>query len=141
MANNRWIMSVVTALDKHVGSDEAKKVLEECGRNCARSTGLLKKFQALKVKVTNVEELYSVLAEKLHDHVALEDGQLFFLYPKCYCSHVKEKPGLVSHSHCNCSAGWIKEMCEQVTAKSVDVDILQSVIRGAESCKFKVTMP
>jgi len=47
---------------------------------------------------------------------------------------------LLPASYCLCSVGWVLEMFEIVAQKPVRVDLVQSVKRGASSCKFLVRL-
>jgi predicted hydrocarbon binding protein len=41
-----------------------------------------------------------------------------------------------SSTYCNCSRGYLLELFEQIFEKPVKVDLVESVIQGAKSCKF-----
>lgn len=39
---------------------------------------------------------------------------------------------------CNCSLGWQKRTWETVLGKKVDVELVESVLRGGKRCVFRV---
>ena len=39
---------------------------------------------------------------------------------------------------CYCSRGWMKEVFETIVEKPVDVNLIESVKRGGEACRFTV---
>ena len=58
---------------------------------------------------------------------------------KCYCSLVNQTPKPFSSKiYCQCGVGYIKQQFESAFGKTVDVELVQSVITGAESCKFLI---
>ncbi len=59
-------------------------------------------------------------------------------YSQCNCELVADGPDRLPDMYCACSAGWIKEMFETVTGKTVQVERHQTVKTGADSCKFTV---
>lgn len=57
----------------------------------------------------------------------------------CFCPVIRERldegmPGC----YCYCGAGWFRQQWEAATGKPVRVDVVESVLRGDESCKFAV---
>lgn len=66
-------------------------------------------------------------------------------YFYCHCPWVKEafresiKP--ISHVFCNCSAGYYKAYWEIVLGQPVEVEVLESLLTGAPSCRFAVQLP
>ncbi len=70
-----------------------------------------------------------------------QDGRVIHLaYPKCYCEIVADGPARLPDVYCHCSAGWIKEMFETAAQRNVRVETLQTIKRGAGSCRFLITI-
>jgi hypothetical protein len=61
-------------------------------------------------------------------------------YPTCYCPLASEIKEALSPTYCNCSAGWLKEMYETVTVKPVKVEVLETIKRGGQACRFNVIL-
>jgi len=60
-------------------------------------------------------------------------------YNKCYCSLVKQtKKPFPTKTYCHCGIGHIKQLFESALKKPVEAELVQSVITGAESCKFLI---
>lgn len=60
-------------------------------------------------------------------------------YNKCYCGLVnKTKQPFKDSTYCHCGVGHIKQFFESAFGKPVKVELVQSVITGAESCKFLI---
>jgi hypothetical protein len=60
----------------------------------------------------------------------------------CFCPMVKEHldDGL-SPTFCNCGAGWFRKQWERILDHPVKIEILHSVLKGDEECKFSVHLP
>lgn len=58
----------------------------------------------------------------------------------CLCSMVESKPEGMSSTFCHCSIGYVKEMNELKFGRTVDVELIDSVLKGGKRCKFKITV-
>ena len=72
---------------------------------------------------------------------ALREGDVVKVtYPRCFCPLVSDFKEPLSASYCFCSAGWLKEVYETVSGKPVTVEIVETVKRGAQRCRFNVKL-
>jgi len=65
-------------------------------------------------------------------------------YYYCHCPWAREavKSGeRVAPIFCNCSAGFHKKPWEAALAQRIQVDVLESVLRGDERCRFAIHLP
>jgi len=130
-----WITALMKNMDEQLDEQTRTKLLESCGRNCARR-GAISMAEAGK---GDVAKLVQSLAKFLgKENCYLEGTEVHLTYPKCYCELVAEGPDRLSDTYCNCSKGWVLEMFETVAQKPVKVETLQTIKRGAPSCKFLV---
>ena len=134
----RWCNTIVTELETSLGPDAAARILRVCGRDCAHLSGLIGRLQGQGAH--SIEELYAVLHSIIPDLVELDRGDLYVAYPKCFCGLVQESLTTTPPLHCECSVGWVQEVCAAASPLAVDVELLQSVIRGADRCRFRVRM-
>jgi hypothetical protein len=59
----------------------------------------------------------------------------------CLCPMAEaQAPGDLSPTYCLCSVGYVKEMHERRLGKPVEVELVDSVLRGGKRCKFKITV-
>ena len=133
-----WIETLLESMEKNLDEDTRKKVMQHCGRFCARAHAL-EMFQGLKTKTNNLDEFL----EKLNATIPgvtwkKEDEETITVeYEKCFCP--LHHTGLVdSSTQCNCSTGWVKENMEDYFEKEVKVTLEQSVLQGYPSCKFTI---
>jgi len=118
-------------------SEEVRiEVLENCGRTCIGAP-TIEKAKAIKRNARNLAQLIDGL-NKQHiggGRLSLENNQILVEYGKCYCGMVSKTKERFSSTYCNCSRGYLLELFEQIFEKPVKVDLVESVIQGAKSCR------
>jgi predicted hydrocarbon binding protein len=133
----RWIGTLVDDLVVEIGADEAKVVMEACGQQCIGQS-VLDKAKLLKRDSSDIDEFL----EKLnHAHIGggklQRDGSVIFAsYERCYCGSVSKTRQPISTIYCQCSCGWYKKLFEATLEKPVKVELIDSVIHGADTCQF-----
>jgi hypothetical protein len=59
----------------------------------------------------------------------------------CLCPAVEaQKAGTISPTYCWCSVGYVKEMHERIFGRTVNVDLVHSVLTGQKRCRFRITL-
>lgn len=135
----RWILDAVKGLDREMSQDACARVLEQCGRSCLPA-GLREMAEAIGNKSETPSEAIEQLAKKI-DVMRIEDDAIYMEYPECYCEHLQGVPAADTPDvFCQCSIGWIKELFEAATGRSVNVTLEESVVRGGSRCRFRVLM-
>ena len=135
----KWIANLIAGLDEHVDEKTRSKILERCGRQC-QSQSFIKKAKGIYAKSKSDVEFLEKLAS-VYKHLHLDQGNVYIVYPKCYCSQVNKIPrGKLSGTYCNCSVGWAKALFEGALGRPVEVVMEKSIIRGDEQCKFRIIL-
>jgi predicted hydrocarbon binding protein len=130
-----WIVALMANMDEQFDEKTRAKLMESCGRDCARR-GSIRMAESAR---GDVGKLVQSLANILGKKNCFMDGNVVHLgYDKCYCELVAEGPERLSDTYCNCSTGWVLEMFETAAQKPVEVELLQTIKRGAPSCRFLV---
>jgi predicted hydrocarbon binding protein len=131
-----WIKSLMETLDSQVDEPARLKIMEECGRACARrgaAAGLSKAAGG------DLDKLVSTLGGHLGRENVRREGNLVHLrYTKCFCPLVASGPERLSKTYCHCSRGWAMEVFGAVTGKAVTAELLRSIKRGDAACEFIV---
>jgi len=95
------------------------------------------------VRVGNI--LYHVKIPHMAKEYLAETDEAMKRYYYCHCPWAKEslRPGEVPvpASFCHCSAGFVKKPWEAVFGQPLEVDIVESVLRGDLQCKFAIHLP
>ena len=141
-----WWRGAIERLEKEVGKETAIKIMESCGRKCCGGT-----YRKLAEKYWKESESVEDFLDKLNNYVwhgqvvgigggglKLKDERTIIGgYDRCYCGQVKQtKEPFPTDIYCRCSARWFKQFFESALGREVEVDILQSIITGADSCEF-----
>lgn len=135
----KWVCTLMAGLDEHVDKESLAKILEQCGRQC-QSQSFVKKARSIYEKSADVNKFLDELG-KVYKHLHRDGGNVYLIYPKCYCSMVnKVPPGKLSGSYCNCSRGWAKTLFEGALGRPVEVVMQESIKKGDKQCKFKVIL-
>jgi len=59
----------------------------------------------------------------------------------CLCPMAEaQAPGNFSSTYCLCSVGYVQEMHERRLGRPLEVELVDSVLRGGKRCKFKITV-
>lgn len=95
---------------------------EECGRN----------LDAQYQKYGNTDTFFARV---------IEPGRSYEVgYPRCFCGDVLYG-GVADAAHCECSRNSILYILQELLpGKDIQVEILHTVLGGAENCRFKVTV-
>jgi len=68
----------------------------------------------------------------------LQDNVIQAGYDRCYCGSVSAGKERMPLTYCYCSTGWYKRLFEEVLSRPLQVEILQSIINGADTCRFLI---
>lgn len=133
----QWIVSLMDQMQAALTPAQCQHMLEACGSDCARR-GALNAASRFKGDLPGFIATFQQWIGA--ENVTMQGNQVFVTYPECFCEMVKDLPGELPEAYCYCSAGWLKEIFTLVTQQPVQVEILQSVKRGAQSCCFIVSL-
>jgi len=130
-----WITTLMKNLDGQFEEKTRAGLMEACGRDCARR-GSIKMAESCQ---GDVRQLVKSLAKILGtENCTIKDNVIHLGYDKCYCELVADGPKRLSDTYCFCSKGWILEMFETASRRPVKVEVLQTIKRGAPSCRFLI---
>lgn len=145
-----WLRRFFGVLDRTLDEETRKKIMMTNGKICyqewIKSTGRERKTLTL-------EQLSSWAKDNAKDDsIRVEGNVIYFQFTSaaetgqpapeggCLCPLVESKPAGLSSTYCLCSVGYVKEMYDQLLQKSVDVELVDSVLKGGKRCKFKITL-
>ena len=137
-----WMKSVFHLMDQELQPDDRNRILEKCGRNCAFGCGIIEKLQKEKLEPGDTEKIFQRLQspEFFGNRISQGDGCFYTTCEECFCPFVSDSIAETLGSYCECTKGWTKQVFETAFQRPVQVDIEQTIIRGAESCKMKVRL-
>jgi len=133
-----WIKGAIERLERQIGKEKSVKIMENCGRDCCGPKHS-EHAKQLMSESKSVEEFTGKLSRGGVKFKLKDENTVVGEYSKCYCSLVNQTPKPFSSKiYCQCGVGYIKQQFESAFGKTVDVELVQSVITGAESCKFLI---
>ena len=135
---HRWVKNLVESLDAYLDEETKIKLLESCGRACAHG-GPIRAAQACQ---GNLDGWLATL-RKWHggEELVQRDGDVIHvLCTECLCTLVKDGPARLPDTYCYCSLGWMKETFGTVVGKPVDVELVESIKRGGQKCRFTIRL-
>ena len=114
-----------------------QEILEKLGRECGRTFGVYSKYRG------NIEGYIDNVARKWYKEVLYDkkEGKIKIISDKredCVCSLATKD--FTPHAFCDCSAGLFKEIYETVLDNSVNVNVIESALRGSERCVFEISI-
>ncbi|HVP91926.1 MAG TPA: hypothetical protein VMS75_12005 [Terriglobales bacterium] len=145
-----WLRRFFEAVDATLDEPTKRRLLMANGKACFAAfagppkkqpaTDALKKFTAW-VKDKGKDRGYSIDGNVISFEFvgSAETGQAA---PEavCLCPMAEaQKPGAFSRTYCFCSVGYVKEMHERTLGRTVEVELVDSVLWGGRRCKFRMT--
>ena len=139
---HRWVKCLLEGLETRVNRDLLAEILSNCGRRCIPES-FIKKM----MKVWSEDPDLDVLIENINDSwsgagadakIRRKNSELMVEYGECYCPLVKESVQEMPSIWCECSRGWLMQLFESFLGDKVEVELIESVQKGDEKCRFKV---
>jgi hypothetical protein len=132
-----WVKDLIDQADAQLPEPQRRALLEARGRSCAKG-GATRWAEPFRGQLD--EFVADVRAHIGRDAASREGNVVTVTYPRCFCPLVADFQEPLSASYCFCSAGWLKEVYETVSGKPVSVEILETVKRGGQRCRFEVKL-
>ncbi|MFX1506031.1 MAG: hypothetical protein ACFFDC_07940 [Promethearchaeota archaeon] len=134
-----WFSGLITGIER-MNDSTWPKVLELTGRACARihSNALFwETWESTRNLEDFIRKMNKFYEEKIFE--IIDENTISACYSKCTCPLVKH--GLVdSPLLCNCSPNWLVENFGSILKKSVTITTKNTILRGAKSCKFIISI-
>jgi hypothetical protein len=146
----KWATRFFDVFDANLDPETRKKIMMANGRVCflewIKETGQ-------KIKPVTPERFAEWVKSNVKDETYRVEGTTIYMQytsaaetgqpskeGACLCPFVESKPAGLSPTYCLCSVGYVKVMHEMRFGRPVEVELLDSVLRGGKRCKFKITV-
>jgi len=133
------IQELMDILDRELSEATRWEIMEACGRQCIGAS-VLEKARRFKNVSTDIDDLLDRL-NQAHiggGHLRREGNVIHASYDRCYCGSVSQSRGAFSDTYCHCSCGWYQQLFESLLDEPVKVELLGSILQGAERCEFLI---
>jgi hypothetical protein len=137
-----WVRERMARLDAQVPDLETRRrILQACSCNFQKRKDGARK---LYLQAGDVDGFLELLAgQRWIFGGVLEqeaDGRLYAVYTRCDCGWVKSAKAPISGTYCMCAEGYLSGIFSAAVGKPVGVELEESIIQGAESCRFRVML-
>ena len=139
-----WWKGAAERMEARLGREAATKIMHQCGAKCCgkgqRATAVrlyqeAGNLEAFLKKIENHDVQEGDLAYTL-----LDDHTILGEHRRCFCRQVGGgKIPFASLTYCQCSVEFNRQFFTAALGREAQVELLQSIICGAEKCKFKIT--
>ena len=136
-----WWSSAVERLEKVAGNEKAIDIMTQCGQKCC-GLGMRKTAKRLMNESKSMEEFlekastYEVKEGEI-EYKLKDANTIIGTFNRCFCGQVKQtKMPFKNKTYCQCSAEFHKQFFKAALEKPVEVELIQSIISGAKTCKF-----
>jgi hypothetical protein len=147
----KWVQGAMERLDATVPRSQREKIMEACGRNCARiNHRAIETFRKRRAKHPSLDAFLTAEAKSPMKGTKLwrEGDAVVQAYcpseysrpMRCYCSLVNGLPAdkTMSSTYCQCSRAFVQQMWEETLGRPVSVTLLTSALAGATECHFQI---
>ncbi len=125
-------------LERRMGREELSKALAELGGCCSATED-----EGLQKYRGNLQGFADLMAREYpYEQVTWdrETGTLTITSPErteCFCPLVSVSGGTPEVA-CTCSLGWQRHTWKTILQKDVEVELVESVLRGGKKCAFRI---
>jgi hypothetical protein len=143
-----WVKRFLDAVDGTLDKETRKKLLMANGKACYLAWIADTKQT---IQPVTLERFRKWITENVKDGSYRIDGNaIYFQYMNaaetgqaaaegaCLCPLVESKPNGLSSTYCQCSIGYVKAMHELLLNRTVEVELVDSVLMGGKRCQFKL---
>jgi hypothetical protein len=128
------VNNLLKIINDDFGIDETDRIIKSLGCACAKAIPFIVENKG------KLDSYFTVLKEKWGEigEINKDQNEIILTTPErdCVCPLIKK--GETSSQFCNCSLGWQKFAYETILDKKVEVEILESILRGSRKCKFRI---
>ena len=137
----KWLATLLAGLDEHVDGETRSRLMEACGKVCARHHASVDIARSIKQETKNLDEFLEKLNQQKDywcGKWVREGDAIYSVCKECGCPLVLAGLVELTPSFCDCSRGWVKAVFEVALGKPVEVELPQAVGKGDKVCKFVV---
>jgi len=140
-----WWKSTTERLEKEVGKEKAQIIMALCGQKCC-GKGIRKTARRLMDESKSIEEfLVRASTEGVKEgevEYKLQDkNTIVGIFNRCFCGQVAQTKTLFKNkTYCQCSVEFHKQFFTAALGNPVKVELMQSIINGANSCRFTINI-
>ncbi len=146
MEKSNWWNRTVGETEQRIGTGATIAIMRECGSKCC-GAGQRNTARRLYLESGTMQHFLDKISR--HDvkegdlnYSMIDENTFIAEHNRCFCQQVaRSTQRFPSTVYCQCSVEFNRQFFSAAFDKEVDVEIIQSIISGANTCKFKITIP
>lgn len=120
-------------LEEELDGEQYDGILQKLGRKCAGTVGWA--HDHIGDPEGYFQTVHEALGEDFEYDRQNSTVRITTHNTNCFCPNVNES---TSGRYCNCSLGWQAHMFETIYVRPVEVTLEKSILRGDDTCIFRV---
>ncbi len=134
--NATWVKSTMSRLESRFG----KPLLRQIRRNCQCGYGMDEKLALVQELVASSSCLEEFASQDKARAAGLycERGELYLQFAFCACPMLAGVGKMDTDTWCLCTTGYSKTLFEKAFGCAVEVELLQSIKMGCDTCIQKI---
>lgn len=142
---SNWWNRTVGETEKRIGTGATMGIMRECGSKCC-GAGQRNTARRLYQEAGTIQRFLDKISR--HDvkqgdltYSMTDENTILAEHNRCFCQQVAHgTQRFQSLLYCQCSAEFNRQFFSAAFGREVDVELLQSIICGANTCRFKITI-
>jgi hypothetical protein len=137
----KWVAALLPQMEKHVAPETARTVIKAAAVAHFEQLGMEKnlapmigKMDAFIADISNGWG-WKIEYDRAAGVIVADENK-----PNCVCPMRKDNPALQSPYLCYCSEGFAERMFATVAQRPAHAVIVQSILRGARTCRYRITL-
>ena len=125
---------LLSEIEDDIPLERREQILEKMGRNCVGSLGWAEKYK------NNPEGFFEHMKQHSGENITYdrEKGLIRVVTRDRDCDCPIVDSSKTPAYYCHCSIGWQKQVYETILGKKIEVNLVESVLRGSSRCVFEV---
>ncbi len=136
-----WISILLDSIDDRFSEDELREILKGCALSHYNKMSMSTIIEPYRGKP---DEFISFLEKEWHWKIEYDKNTGTIIADEnkdyCVCPMVNREKGIRSDSICLCSEGFIEKMFSEVLQRPVVSRVINSVLRGDPTCRYRVSI-
>jgi hypothetical protein len=138
----KMIELLVQRMETAIPSDERRQRIRE--RCSCKPAEFLEKAKQLRKSASDMHAFVSELQKTgfAGNPLTMEGNTIHgvFGYKRCLCPWPGDTKGHGTLTWCHCCQGHLKWLYENALEQNVDVDLYETVLTGADDCRYRLTL-
>lgn len=136
-----WISTLLLNIDENTSQEECRKMMKPCA---VAHYNFLEMDTVLAPYVGDINKFIQFIGEKWDWKIDFDPVSGVIIADEnkaqCVCPMVNQGKGVRSSILCYCSEGFAEKMFSEVVGHSIKAEVISSIHRGNQSCKYQIEL-